>query len=147
MRSSYRRLTVLSLLAGGAAGIACNDSTEPEPEPEVATMRLVVGGSATITVAANGTVTGGPITISGTTTIVATWLRDDGTEDPVVDASTFELAVEIDDESIVTFTRASAFAGTLNKVAAGSTSATFALFHVEEGHEDFGPFPVPITVN
>lgn len=64
-----------------------------------------------------------------------------------MDESTFELAVEIDDESIVTFTRASAFAGTLNKVAAGSTSATFALFHVEEGHEDFGPFPVPITVN
>lgn len=147
MRSPSRRLTVLILFAAGALGLACDDSTEPEPEPEVATLRLIVGGSDTIEVATGGAVTGGPITIAGNTTVVAEWLRGDGTEDPVVDATTFELAVEVDDESIVTFTRTGAFAGTLNKVAAGSTSATFALFHVEEGHEDFGPFPVSITVN
>lgn len=127
--------------------VACSDSTEPEPEPEVATMLLIVGGTDTVSVAENGAVTGGPITIAASTTIAAVWLRADGSVDPIVDATTFALAVTVADTGVATFTRSSAFAGTLDKVAAGNTSATFALLHVEEGHEDFGPFPVAITVN
>jgi hypothetical protein len=142
-----RRFMVPALVIAAGA-IACADTVEPEPEeePEVATMRLTVGG-ATIDVEEDGTVTGGPITISATTTISAAWLRADGTADPSVDAAEFELLVEIDDESILTFTRTSAFAGTLTKVAAGATTADFALFHLEEMHEDFGPFTVSIVVN
>jgi hypothetical protein len=147
MRLSFRSIATLTLVAASAAGVACSDSTEPEPEPEVATMRLIVGGTDTIEVGSGGAVTGGPITIAANTSIVVEWLRDDGTEDPVVTATDFELSVTVDDETVVTFTRSSAFAGTLNKVAAGSTSAEFGLFHIEEQHDDFGPFPVAITVN
>jgi hypothetical protein len=141
-----RRLPLLVPMLLVAAA-ACSDSTEPEPEPEVATMRLIIGGTDTVTVAENGAVTGGPITIDATTSIAAEWLRDDGTPDPIVDGATFELAVVVANTGIVTFTRTGAFAGTLTKVAAGTTSATFGLLHVDEGHEDFGPFPVSIVVN
>jgi hypothetical protein len=147
MRLSFRLLTGLSLFAAGGLGVACSDSTEAEPEPEVATMRLIVGGVDTVDVAQGGAVTGGPITIAGNTSIAAEWLRADGSEDPVVDATEFELSAESLDEAIATFTRTSAFAGTLNKVAPGSTEIRFGLFHVEEQHDDFGPFPVAITVN
>jgi hypothetical protein len=130
-----------------AAGVlACDESTPPEEEPAVATMRLTVGG-ATIDVEEDGSVTGGPITISATTAISAAWLKADGTAESLVTGAEFELTVESADEGIVTFTRTGPFAGTLNKVAAGTATAEFALLHIAEQHEDFGPFPVSIVVN
>jgi len=51
------------------------------------------------------------------------------------------------DTAILTFTRTSAFAGTFTGVAAGSTNLTVSLFHIGAGDNDFGPFPVPVTVN
>ena len=134
-----------------ALGTACDESTPPEEEPEVATLRLIVGPSAgpndTVSVnVATGVVTGGPITISANTAIEAEFLRDDGSPDPLVTDADFRLDVTPENTSFVTFTRASAFAGTLNKVAAGSTRIEFGLFHLEEQHHEFERF-VDITVN
>jgi hypothetical protein len=146
MSIRIRRLVVPALVLTLGA-VACEDeATPPEEEPEVATMRLTVGG-ATVNVEEDGSVTGGPITISGNTTISAAWLKADGTAESLVNGTEFELTVEIADESFVTFSRTGPFAGTLNRVAAGTTTATFALLHIEEQHEDFGPFPVSVVVN
>jgi hypothetical protein len=145
MSVRFRRVIAPALIAAAAA-LACDETTPPEQEPEVATMRLTVG-SATIDVEEDGTVTGGPITISGNTSISAAWLKADGTAEDLVTGADFELTVEIANEAFVTFTRTGPFAGTLNRVAAGTTTATLALLHIEEQHEDFGPFPVSIVVN
>ena len=125
---------------------ACDDDpVAQEPEPEVATMRLTVG-TQTITVSDNGTVTGGPIMVTGTVTISAEFLRADGTPDPLVTAAEFQLNADPANTGTVTFTRTSEFAGTLTGVSAGTTEIEFSLFHKAEQHEDFGPFPVSVQV-
>jgi hypothetical protein len=147
MRTSIHIMRRTALAAAAVALVAaCNNSSEPEPEPEVATMRLTIGAQ-TVDVSDLGVVTGGPIVIAANTAISAAWLRADGTADPLVTAADFQLTVVPANTGVVTFTRSSAFAGTLNRVAAGATTIEFSLFHVIEGHEDFGPFDVPITVN
>jgi hypothetical protein len=145
------RLTLPRLLAVGAMlsalviGAACSED-EVEAEPEVATLRLLIGTNDTVLVSDNGTVTSGPIAISANTTISAQWLKADGTPETIVTDAVFQLNVIPANSGVVTFTRTSAFAGTLNRVSAGSTTIQFSLFHIAEGHEDFGPFPVSITV-
>lgn len=143
------RVARVLLASLALAALACDDTTAPvqDPEPEVASMRLTVG---TQTVTFNGaTVTGAPILLKvGTpTTVSAVWLKADGSVDAVASsASKFELKV-VPAASSVSYTKTSAFAGTLSGSAATSTSATFALFHLAEQHEDFGPVSIAITVS
>jgi hypothetical protein len=145
------RLTLPRLLAVGAMlsalviGAACSED-EVEAEPDVATLRLLIGTNDTVLVSDNGTVTSGPIAINANTTISAQWLKADGTPETIVTDAVFQLNVIPANSGVLTFTRTRAFAGTLNRVSAGSTTIQFSLFHIAEGHEDFGPFPVSITV-
>jgi hypothetical protein len=141
-------LVTLLLVAAGALAAACDDSTTPAPpEPEVATLRLVIGGSDTVSVdVATGVVTGAPITIAATTAFVAEFLLANGQPEPLVTDAEFRLDVVPADLGVVTFSRTSAFAGTLNKVAAGATTINFALYHLVEMHNEFDR-PVAITVN
>jgi hypothetical protein len=143
-RYALRALTLLSL---GFVAVSCDDDpTEPEDEPNVATMRLTVG-SQTVDVDEDGSVTGGPIVISvGSTAISAQFLLPNGQPDPLVTAAEFQLDVESDDEGVVDFTRASAFSGSLVGVVTGSEIVRFSLLHVEKQHADFGPFPISVTV-
>jgi hypothetical protein len=106
-------------------------------------------GAQTITVSRNGAVTGGPIVITLPTalTITASFLNAAGSQDPVAHGGRFQLDVTPDSTSTVTFTRVSAFVGTLTGVAAGSTNVAVSLFHIGDGDTDFGPFPVAVTVN
>jgi len=137
---------LLAILALGLPAASCDDETAPEEEPEVATMRLIVGAQ-TVNVADDGTVTGGPIIIPvGNTAISAAFLRADGTAEPLVTADVFRLDVASDNAGIASFTRGGSFNGNLVGAAAGSTILRFSLFHLEEQHEDFGPFPVAVTV-
>jgi hypothetical protein len=133
---------------------ACDDDdpVTPEPEPEVATMRITAGAQ-TISVDGTGAVTGGPLAIpsGGAITISASFLRDDGTPDPLVTDADFRL--EVTDPtigspppSVATFARTGGFTGTLTATQDGSAPMLFALLHIDEGHEDFGPFPITITV-
>lgn len=139
--------TALVLLPALALG-ACSSTTDEQSEPEVSSMRLTIGAQ-TITVSETGTVTGGPIAITanGTVTVSAAFLRADGSADPVVTAAQFQLNADPADAGVVTFTRTGSFSGTLTGVSAGSTTIEFSLFHIAEGHEDFGPFPVPVEVS
>jgi hypothetical protein len=139
-------LTLLSLVAASAC--ESNPTAVDQAEASVSSVRLTVG-SQTITVSNTGTVTGGPITITRLTapTISASFLNAAGSQDPVAQGGSFQLNATPADTSTLTFTRTSAFVGTLRGVAAGSTNLTVSLFHITAGDSDFGPFPVPVTVN
>jgi hypothetical protein len=136
-----RRLAVMFLMTATVA--ACKESTgEDEDEPEVATMRLTVG-SQTVTVAENGTVTGGPLRIAtANQTLTAQFLKADGTVEGRVSEAEFRL--EVTGATGITFTRQSGFVGSIRGAAAGTTTVNFGLLHVEENHVDFGPFPVQV---
>ncbi len=142
-----RRLVGAAALSLGVALGACEDDpVVVEEEPEVATMRLTIGAQ-TVDVSDAGVVTGGPIAISANTTVSVQWLKADGSVEDVITAAEFQLNVTSNNSALVTFTRTSAFVGTLVRVAPGNTVLNFSLFHPGEGHEDFGPFPVSINVS
>lgn len=146
---SLRRLAAFALPVLLVAS-ACDESTSPEhDEPEVESMRLVIG-SQTVTVTPAG-VTGGPIVLAvGANTITATFLNAEGEPDDHVSAAEFQLNVEVLGGAPITFQRSTTnpFAGTLTASATvQGAQLRFALFHIEEQHEDFGPFTVPVNVN
>ena len=150
------------MLVAAAAVMACKDTTDPH-EVDVASLRLTIAtpGTAntqTVTIASNPgcAVSGGPIalTVNQARTVTATFLNGAGTADPVAnDADEFQLAGGEGENNptptpgTITFTRTGAFSGTLTGSAATSGSVFFSLLHLEEGHEDWGPCAVPITVS
>lgn len=147
-----RRAALVAVLALSVLGTACKESTaDDEPEPEVATMRIQVGAS-TVNVAANGTVTGGPLLIPrGTSTATVSYLRANGSADPVVTPAVFRTQVTIPGSvGALTFANSAANAlnGTFTAAATGTIGGqiTVGLLHVEENHTDFGPFPVTVQV-
>lgn len=143
-----RRPVVLgAMLAALAIGVGCAEDPV-EPEPEVATLRIIFASlNDTVFVnVATGVVTSGPITIAANTAFTSQFIKDDGTPETLVTDAEFRLDATPANAAIVTFTRSSAFAGTLNKVAAGSTTINFALYHLVEAHNEFDR-PVAITVN
>lgn len=137
-----------AMLAALVIGVGCEDDPIVEPEPEVATLRVIFP-SLNDTVfldVATGNVTSGPITIAANTAFTTQFIKLDGTQEALVTDATFRLDVTPANAAVVTFTRTSAFAGTLIKVAAGGTTLNFALFHLVEAHNEFDR-PVAITVN
>jgi hypothetical protein len=148
--ASPRPWLVGAMLAVLVNGVGCDETVVPPPEPEVATMRLIFPSlNDTVFVTIDPwTVTSGPITISANTAFTAQFLKDDGTPETLVTDAEFRLDVTPANTGFVTFTRSGAFAGTLNRVAAGSTTIEFALFHLEAMHHEWGEGQnVPITVN
>jgi hypothetical protein len=146
MRRNARRFAIaLPLLMLVAAACGDDPVAEEDPAEAVVAMRLTIG-TQTITVSDNGTVTGGPIMIPvGNTAITAAFLDDANQVVTGLDAE-FRLDVTTNNANVATFTATSAFAGNLTGVAAGQTILEFALFHIEENHEDFGYHDVPVTV-
>jgi hypothetical protein len=143
---------------------ACEDVSDPEEEePDIATMRIVVGsgGSAqTVNVARTGcTATGGPITLAQnvTTPVTISFLNAAGQPDAnASDATIFRVAGATSGTTTaaepaptpgtITWARTGNFAGTLRGTAVTTSgSVTFSAFHIEEGHPDF-ECAVAITV-
>lgn len=125
-----------------AMGVAACGGDDEDDEPDVATMRITIGQTV---VDFPGTCTPSVATVTipqAGASVSASFLRGDGSPDPVVTADKFELKVE----PAARFTRATAFTGTLSGGAPGTASVSFALFHKEEQHEDFGPCSVNIRV-
>jgi hypothetical protein len=143
-----RPVVLAATLAALVIGVGCEEDPAPEPEPEVETLRIVFP-SLNDTVFVNvttGVVTSGPITIAANADFTAQFLKLDGSVETIVTDAEFRLDVTPANTGVVTFGRSSAFAGTLNKVAAGATTINFALFHLVEQHNEFDR-PVAITVN
>jgi len=147
LRHRFMQLVSRFALITLVAAAACDDdpADEGDPAEAVVAMRLTVG-SQTITVDEFGAVTGGPIAVPvGTTTVTAAFLDANNQVVTGLDAE-FRIDVISNNTNIATFTRTGTFTGNLIGVAAGQTSMEFALFHIEEDHEDFGYHDVPVTV-
>lgn len=148
--STKRKVSFPLVIAATLIAAGCSDSTNGEPEPNVATIQLVIGAQTVTVNKSNGAVTGGPISIkrNTATTITATFLDAAGTADPVAsDANKFRLEVSLLSPTSITFTRTTAFAGTLNGTATTTTgTGKFGLRHTTGDHYDLGPFDIPITV-
>jgi hypothetical protein len=105
-------------------------------------MRVVIGGT-TVNFSGGCTPSVSTVTIpTGGASVTASFLRADGSPDPIVTDAAFELRVE----PAARFTRATAFTGTLSGGTAGSAQISFSLFHKEEMHDDFGPCSVTVQV-
>ncbi len=142
---SRRRFTAVAAAVLALSAGACKDSVSPEEEPEVVSMRITAAGGALITVSSTGVVTG-TLTVpsGGTRTFTVEFLNAAGQPDPVVDGSTFQVSVA--PAAGITFARTGPFTGTLTGGAAGTVAVQFGLLHIEENHNDFGPFTVNVTV-
>lgn len=141
LRNSRRFAAVaVASLALGLAGCSSEDAHEVEVDRMVITI-----GATEYTVNSAGVYVG-PVTLQqGVATNVTVEFLDANLEDALAEHAD-EFQVEIDPAAGVTFTRTGPFSGTLTGTAAGDVVVSFALLHIEENHEDFGPFPVTITV-
>lgn len=140
-----RRIATMHLMLT-CAGIACQ-AGQLGPEPEVATLVLLFPGNDTVLVdIESGVVTSGPITIFDTVDFTAQFFTSGGTPDFRVTEGTFRLDVTPADTTIVTFSRAGSFDGTINKKTTGTTTIAFALLRIAAGTNEFNR-SVAIEVN
>jgi hypothetical protein len=95
---------------------------------------------------AGGQVVGDPLVIlpGAPTTVVATF--HDAASNLIRGLEDYELVVSPVNPDLLTFTPTGPFAGTLTRVAPGVTTLRLGLHNTQRQLEDFGPFPVPVTV-
>src|SRR5688572_20413473 len=138
---SHTAALLLVLVFGGCS----DDPVEPDPADAIVAMRLTIGAQ-TITINQAGTVTGGPVTVNAATTAVSAVFLDMGGQTITLPTAEFEFRAVPDNSARLTFVRTGAFSGTLTRNATGAASLSVSLFHLGSGHDDFGPFSVPVTV-
>lgn len=140
--TNWMRTAALAVMVSALA--ACSDDPEGPDEhaDEVAIIRLTIGTQVfNIT---EGGAQGGLTIPVGSHPVTAVFLAADN--DVLTLGSDFRLDFNTENSSVVTFTRTGALSGTLNGVAAGTAVVRVGLFHLEEGHYDFGTHPVNVTV-
>lgn len=132
-----RTLRVAATMALVGFAAACNGSTDAEPEPQIATVRITVG-TQTVSISETGQQTGTLSIPQGNTAVAVAWLRADGSVDPVVNSEDFEVRIVPQGSTGISFTPAGPFAGTLNATTAGQKVVQVQLYHIEEQHDEFG---------
>lgn len=140
------RLTALSLALTATA--ACGDDELPEPEPEIARVVFSINGTQAFTVNDAGVVTSGSTSIPlGVHQITAAAYDEGGAVVEEVANGIFELRGTSSNATVLEFTKGNGMlTGTLNAKQAGTAAVSFQLFHLEEGHGDWGFFPIQFTV-
>ena len=142
---SARRFAALAVATLALGLSACSDDDHGH-EVEVDFMRITVGAQE-VTVNSTGAVTGGTLSLSqNVATDVSVEFLDAAMADALEEHAD-DFQVTITPGAGITFARTGPFAGTLTGTSVGVVSVSFSLLHIEEAHEDFGPFPVNITVN
>jgi hypothetical protein len=142
-----RLLSLLPVLMVLAMSACKDDSTGlDDDEPDVASLRLTIG-TQVITISDNGTVspTGTIVLPVGTSNVAAEWLDVTGAVIDDLSPTEFQLNLTVSTAGAATFARSTTdpFAGTLTANApAEGVVIRFSLFHLDERHDDFGPFPV-----
>lgn len=143
LRSPARLVALLALSVAAACG---KDATDPhDDEPQVTQMRLTLGSTSYTFTGAAGENRAVRVPL-GATSVSVQWLRADGTVDAHATTPTFSLKVTPGAGITFANTSAQSFTGTLTVAAAvTSVPVQFALLHVAENHEDFGPITVGVS--
>jgi hypothetical protein len=147
---AVRRTATLAAVALAMAGTtACLGTDDDDDEPEVASMRLTVGGTTrNITGAAGENRT---FTVTGTAPVAvsAEFLLANGQVEMRAMTNDFRLLVTPTTGSGVVWTAAAGnnFAGTLAVPASvtGTTTIQVSLLHISSGHSDYGPFTITLS--
>jgi hypothetical protein len=95
---------------------------------------------------AGGQVVGDPLVIlpGAPTPVVATF--HDAASNLVTGLEEYVLVVSPGNPGLLRFTATGPFEGTLTRLAPGTTTLQLGLQNTARQLEDFGPFPVPVTV-
>ena len=142
------RLAV-AVLATTALASCDDDPVEPDDEPDVQTLTLTVGVSSITINGSTGAASGDLVVPAGTSTVTAVWRRADGSVEDLITSDEFELRIVPTTPANLSWTPNGAFGGTLTTTgltSGQSTTAQVSLFHILEGHEDFGEFPITIRL-
>lgn len=144
----HRTLRVAALALALSVTAACGNDELPDPEPGIAEVVFSIDGTVAFTVNDAGAVTSGSTAIPvGTHQIRAAAFDEDGNAvDEVVDGI-FELRGTNVNPATLEFTKGNALlTGSLNAKAGGPASVRLELWHLEENHEDWGPFTIQFIV-
>jgi len=146
MLRSSRRAAALVLAAFALSASACSDDHD-HAEPEVESMRISVAGQSAITISSTGVQSGTLNLVQGVATTITVEFLDASNANAITEhADEFQAQVTAAAGSGLTFARTGAFAGTLTGATTGTRAISLALLHIEENHEDFGPFNVNFNV-
>jgi len=139
-----RGFLIAATVVGLTTAVACSELGPVS----LATMMIYLPGNDTVLVdIESGAVESGPIEMFGTVDFSTEFFANDGTPDSRITEVNYRLDVTPANPALVTFTRVTQFAGTLNKVAGGgSTEIAFALFSLET-QEYLFDWSVPVTIN
>ena len=134
-----RVLPVAAVTLGALA--ACSDSEEPSAT--IVSMQLTVGDE-TVTMEADGTVTGS-FTVIGGEALEATFFDENGAT-VTVSGTEFTLALRPADTDRLDYRPLSPFTGVLEGLLAGPTMMDVWVLSTVSGEVAFGPFEVSVTV-
>jgi hypothetical protein len=137
-----RRGLVLFATLSGLAIVACgDDSTPPEPEPEVATIRVTVGTFTTDVPYPTGSHTPIPLVVNQQNAITFQFLGANGQPEPIIVAERANLELRMSNMATGwTFTptggTGATFTANMRPTATGSFIPLLQLFNSEHGHNE-----------
>ena len=140
------RLAALALALTVTA--ACGDDELPDPEPEIAEVVFSLDGVEKFRIGDGGAVTSGNTVIPiGVHQLRAAAFDENGNGIDEVADGIFELRGTNVNPATLEFTKGNAMlTGSLNAKQGGTASIRLELWHIEENHEDWGPFTIPFIV-
>ncbi len=139
-----RRFAALVVAALSLFAAACKDDAD-DHHAEVDFMRITITGQPAVTVNSTGTPSGTLTITQGVATEFTVEFLDANMQDALGDEAD-EFQVNVAPGAGITFARTGAFTGTLTGSAAGTVAVSFAMFHLADGEEEFGPFDVDVVV-
>lgn len=139
---SPRRFAAL-VVAALSLSAACKDDAAGHPEVDF--MRITIAGQPAVTVNSTGTPSGTLSIAQGVATLFTVEFLDANQQEALGDEAS-EFQVNVAPGAGITFARTGAFTGTFTGAAPGTVGVSFAMFHLEDGEEEFGPFSVNVVV-
>lgn len=140
----------LLALAAATVLLGCSDDpVAPNNEPAVQSMRLQVGSSVVTIDRATGAPSGELSVPLGDSDIAVQWLRANNTEESLITDDEFEFRMTSTATSNFSFESTGARGGTITVTGVNSgeaITASVSLFHLDEGHADFGPYTITLRV-
>jgi hypothetical protein len=141
---SSRLLAALVVAAVSLTTAACSE-TDDHSHAEVDFMRISIAGQTPVVVNSVGVASGSLSISQGVATTVTVEFLDANQQEALGDEAD-EYQVNVTPGAGVTFARTGPFTGTLTGAAAGTVSVSFAMFHLVDQEEEFGPFSLNVTV-